>query len=226
MINIVCTPTSLQRVGLVQLNLPFSFEDVKTELENEIWIDPTSTNKLGTDLWDSQRYNCMRPKIKHRCLTELFNYFRSDELKTKFINFLYQVSPTLKTDWDWYPEDMFKGTSIHGHFVRDNPGFVNVLHTDYRRLVATGMIYWNQDDNEDVSTWFYSGIHRTDPLRAPTGFGKGWIHSNGNHTYHEGWNRTNKYRYSTLLGLTLDMGIQNTPTGGMLQDPKSSLIKE
>ena len=214
-------PVKNRRVGRVVLLMPFTYEEARKELENEVWISPAQTNNLGQDLWEAQRCHVMSPKREHTCLTQLVEYFRSDELKWEMIKHLYDLSPGLRTDWDWTPEDMFHGCQLHGHFSRDVPGFVNVLHTDYRKLVATGMFYWNDADDEDVSTWFYDSRDRVNPTRMPTGFGAGWIHANGNDTYHEGWNRTDRYRYSTLLGLTLN--VQTLNDSGFT-DPNPSLI--
>lgn len=225
MIKIHFSPSAQTRVGYLRLELPFEHAELLAEFENENWINPATTNKIGEDLWGEQRAKCMRPKQENKNLMSLFEYFRSNELKRTFIDFLYQASPMLKNDWEWTPEDMFASTDLHGHFVKDYPGFVNVLHTDYRRLVGTAMIYFNDRDNPDSSSWFYNSIHRDNPMRMPTGFGVGWIHSNGNDTWHEGWNRTDQMRYSALLGLTLDMGLKNIPKGGMFQDSKSAATK-
>lgn len=118
---------------------------------------------------------------------------------------MFDHIPDLAWEYDCNVKSMFEQTRLHAEFSKDVPGFVNCLHTDYRKLVATGMIYFCEFDDPDLSTVFYDTFDRLNPLRMVTGFGKGWWHANGNDTWHEGWNRSYHDRYSCLLGLTLNV---------------------
>lgn len=198
-----------RRVFTLNFNFGFSRQDLMQELEDEHWRSPSEFNPLGTDLWDAQRAKVMEPKANHPIMRQLVEYFHSRELKQQLIDYMFAHLPDLSWEYNCDPTSMAEETYLHGEFTRDSPGFVNVLHTDYRKLVATGMIYLTERDDPDLSTMFYDSFERTNPVRIPTHFGQGWWHANGNDTWHEGWNRTNQYRYTVLLGLT--MNVQKIP---------------
>ena len=77
-----------------------------------------------------------------------------------------------------------------------------------RRLVGTGMIYLNEGNDPRVASGFYSHPDRHDEHIVETGYGMGWVHSNDWNTWHDGWNRSDRVRYSILLGLTLKLEHQ------------------
>lgn len=202
-------PTGKWKVSKLKVNIPVSYQQIHNELVNENWVSPATINNLGNDNWGGVRFKCMQPKSEHTGLCQLKNYFSSGELKMKLIQWLYNTDESMNWDWEWRPEEMFRHTTLHGELTKDMPGFVNVLHTDYRKLVATGMVYLIDKDDPNLSTVFYDTADRANPVRIPTGFGAGWFHSNGNNTWHEGWNKTDNPRYSFLLGLSLNI----TPLG-------------
>lgn len=193
------------RLSTMQIDLPFTYDNLLAELENEDWVNPGTINHLGNDNWAATRYKVMFPKEEHTCMRSLHNFFNSDELKRVLVDRLYDSDPMFQFDWEWTPEDMCNHTVLHGEFSKDMPGFHNIIHTDYRKLVATGLVYWAKEDNPDVCTTFYDSLDKKNPIPVATNFGTGWFHGNGNETYHEGWNRTDKPRYSTLIGLTLNI---------------------
>jgi hypothetical protein len=198
------------KVSKLHIELPYTHEELLSEFENEEWQNPSILNNLGNDNWNNVRFKCMRPKEQHKRLRELHQFFSSNELKSKLVHWLYENDESMWSDWEWTPEELCRHTNLHGEFSKDLPGFVNVLHTDFRKLVATGLVYYAKEDNPDLSTVFYDTVDRANPVRMTTNFGDGWVHSNGNNTWHEGWNRTNQNRYSTLLALTLNINpIQN-----------------
>jgi len=198
-------PTGKWKVSKFHIDLPFTHDELLSELENETWVNPSVINNLGNDIWGGVRFKCMNPKSEHTKMRQLKEFFCSDELKHKFVHWLYETDESMNWDWEWTPDEMCEHTILHGEFSKDMPGFVNVLHTDYRKLVATGLVYYAKEDNPDLSTVFYDTMDRVNPVRMTTNFGDGWFHSNGNNTWHEGWNKTDKVRYSTLLGLTLNI---------------------
>jgi len=197
--------TSKYKVSKFQIDLPYTYEELLSEFENEEWLNPRVITKIEIDRWDSTRVKCMSPKPENLKLCELAHFFRSEELKYKFVHWLYDTDESMYWEWDWGPDEMCRHTRLHGEFSKDSPGFVNDLHTDYRLLVATGLVYWAKEDNPDLSTVFYDDLNRSNPVRMTTNFATGWFHANSNNTWHEGWNRTNQMRYSTLLGLTLNV---------------------
>jgi hypothetical protein len=199
------TKTQKWKVSTFTLDLPFTYEDLLPELENENWVNPSVINNLGNDNWGGVRFKCMNPKPENKRLCQLKEFFGSEELKHKFVHWLYETDESMTWDWEWTPDEMCRHTHLHGEFTRDMPGFYNVIHTDFRKLVATGLVYWAKEDNPAVCSTFYDSFNKDNPVPIPTNFGHGWIHSNGNNTWHDGRNDTDQMRYSTLLGLTLNI---------------------
>lgn len=197
-------PTSKYRVASFHIDLPYSHTELVEELEKENWIPHGEIGEVGNNPWPGTRYKVLWPDQGNKKLTELWNYCCSDKLKQTFIDWMYQYIRNISVDWDWRPENMFKSCHLHGEFTKDMPGFVNDIHTDYRKLVATGMIYLTDKDNPDLSTYFCDDLQRTNQFRINTNFGDGWWHANGNDTWHEGWNKTDQVRYSILLALTVN----------------------
>lgn len=202
-LNFKATPK--YRVSTVQLDMPYTRSELLTELENEEWVSPGNINPLGVDLWHSTRFKCMHPKAEHTKLTALTNFFNSNHAKHQLVSWLFTTAPALSFEYDWNIDTMCDHCLLHGEITKDSPGFVNVMHTDYRKLVATGMIYLTERDDPNLSTYFYDTMQRDNPVRMSTNFGNGWVHSNGNDTWHEGWNKTPNMRYSILLGLTMNV---------------------
>jgi len=202
---ITISNTPQPRLSVIHIDLPFTYEDLLAELEHEDWCNPSIRNNLNNDNWGNTRFKVTFPKQEHTCMRSLAEFFNSDQLKRVFVDQLYESDPMFSFDWEWTPEQMCERTVMHGEFSKDIPGFHNEIHTDYRQLVATGLVYWAKENNPDVSSTFYDSKDRTNPIPMTTNFGDGWFHGNGNNTYHEGWNRTDRPRYSSLIGLTLNI---------------------
>lgn len=199
--------TEKNRLSKIKIHFPYSREELLQEIEQEEWNNPGTINPLGVDLWKAQRVKCMHPKEEHLKLKSLCRWLASDKVKQSLIDWMFDQIPALSWEYDYNKQSMFDHTVMHSELNRDIPGFVNVLHTDYRKLVATGMIYLTDYDTPDLSTYFYDTPDRQNPLRMTTEFGDGWWHANGNNTWHEGWNRTDQYRYVILMGLTLNVTL-------------------
>lgn len=197
--------TEKDRLAKLKIHFPYTRKDLIDEIEKESWDNPGNINPLGVDLWQAQRAKCMRPKEEHGKVKSLCDWLSSDEIKRTLIDWMFDHIPALSWEYDYDKVSMFNHTLAHSELTRDVPGFVNVLHTDYRKLVATGMIYLTNRDSPDLSTYFYDTMDRQNPVRMTTEFGDGWWHANGNNTWHEGWNRTDQFRYVILLGLTLNV---------------------
>lgn len=194
-----------KRVFSLHIAIPFDYHDVLAELESISWHNPSQYARSGLDLWDTQRLKCLHIGPELPKLYQILNQLTSTQSKYLFIDAMLENVPDIAWEYDFDREQMFDCTNLHAELTRDAPGFVNVLHTDFRLLVATGMVYLTDSDNTELSTMFYTSQQRTEPLRMTTNFGDGWWHVNGNNTYHEGWNRTDRFRYSFLLGLTLNV---------------------
>lgn len=186
------------------VDLPCDHDQLRTELDRENWIPHGDIGAVGNNPWPGMRFKVLRPSLHNRRLHEIWEFCCSDQLKQFFIDWMYLHIPNIAVDWDMHPETLFKSCHLHGEFTKDMPGFVNDIHTDYRKLVATGMIYLTNHDDPDLSTYFCDDHDRTNQLRMTTNWGDGWWHANGNDTWHEGWNRTTHVRYSILLALTIN----------------------
>ena len=192
--------------SLVNIKFPWPRERIMSELEAEDWRPYGAETAVKHDAWAGKRYKVHRPKGP--ILQEISRFFREDSTRDYLINCLYRDKEILQINWQMYPWRMSMNTELHAEFTRDLPGFENGIHCDMRRLVATGMIYLVDGDDENLSSAFYDNPMRDNPVRVKTGFGKGWVHSNDWNTWHDGWNRTQQVRYSILLGLTLKLEHQ------------------
>lgn len=192
------------RVATLQCNLPYSYQEILHELENEKWSGQDKIQKVSVNDWDGGRHKLWNPESQK--LQEIKEFLGSEEWKMQWIEWMFNNIAGIDSDWGWRtPADMAAHSYSHGEFTKDMPGFVNCLHTDFRPLISTGMIYFSEDDDANLSSYFYDTFQRDNPMRIPTNFGSGWIHLNGNDTWHEGYNKTENIRYSMLLGLTVNI---------------------
>jgi len=190
-------------VSKLHLEMPWNPDDVIQELENEDWRPHGDVAPVGHDPWPGMRYKVLCPRWENQRLIAISRFFASDEYRRQAIDWMYVNYPGTDVAWGMDRDTMFRRSQSHIEFTKDMPGFVNALHTDYRLLIATGMVYFSRTDSPDLSTYFYKTETREDPVRMTTNWGDGWWHENGNYTWHEGWNRTDSVRYSGLLGLTV-----------------------
>lgn len=204
-ISLTLEPTEHMRVFKLCLKVPFTHTQIQTELEKENWVAPVETSRYPGHEWTAVRFKLCPPGQQSTLLNQLNYFFSNEQTKTQLINSMFQHIPGFDVDYMMSAEELARCTILHGEFTKDMPGFVNKLHTDYRKLVATGMVYFSAQDDANLSTVFYTSAQRENPLRMPTDFCHGWWHANGNDTYHEGWNHTQTTRYSCLLGLTLNV---------------------
>jgi len=190
-------------VSELKLELPFDRAQIIQELDSEDWVPHGEVAPVGHNPWPNTRYKCLRPQWKHQALTAVSRYFGSVEFKRQAIDWMYQEYHGIDVTWGMGADEMCRKSRTHIEFTKDMPGFVNDIHTDYRQLIATGMIYFSDHDTPDLSSYFYTDQNRSNPTRMTTAFGDGWWHMNNYDTWHEGWNRTDQVRYSGLLGLTI-----------------------
>jgi hypothetical protein len=204
--NLALDPISEKRhLFGVKVTIPYSRQELMEELEQEDWRPFGATSEVDINHWPGKRFKVLQPRISNKKLWEVFRFFCSQELKRQLIHALYDRLPEFPTWWGWYPDSMFEHCHIHGEFTKDLPGFVNDIHTDYRLLVATGMVYWCEQDDARLSSFFWDDLSRSNATRMTTGFGDGWFHANSNNSWHGGCNETDQIRYSSLLALTVNV---------------------
>jgi hypothetical protein len=186
--------------NLMQLNMPYTFDEVKSELDKEDWE------------WDRHDLNRNWPcggraKLKSPAsplIKEIADYLCSYNAKTTIVNGLYQYISQCEERWRWSLDQMLLNTTLHSEFTRDKPGFLQGVHMDTKVLVATGMIYLTEKDDPLVSTYFHTDNQGNNPVKTPSNFGNGWFHLNDWNSWHSGGNRSNDIRYTILVPLTLN----------------------
>jgi hypothetical protein len=199
----------------VQTTFPWSREELIADFEQEDWKPYGAETAVKHDEWTGKRFKVHRPHSPK--LQQISQFFRQDSVKDYVIECLYRDKAILQVNWQMYPWRMSTNTELHAEFTKDLPGFENGIHCDMRRLVGTGMIYLAEGDDPDSASCFYDHPDRHNPRRVTTGYGAGWVHSNDWNTWHDGWNRTDKTRYSILLGLTLKLENQPQATDQAVQ---------
>lgn len=204
-ISIEIVPKS-HNFSQLKINFPWTREELVHELETEDWKPYGMETAVKHDAWTGKRYKVHRPHGSK--LQQIIKFFALDSTRDYVIDCLYRDKSILQINWQMYPWRMSMNTELHAEFTKDLPGFENGIHCDMRRLVATGMIYLVDRNDENLASCFYDHPQRHNPIMVETGFGLGWIHSNDWNTWHDGWNRTNEVRYSILLGLTLKLAHQ------------------
>ena len=194
----------------LKVTFPWPREELIAELEQQEWQPYGMETAVKHDVWTGKRYKVHRPTTSK--LWQIQQFFREDSTRDYLIECLYRDKPILQVNWQMYPWRMSVNTELHAEFTKDLPGFENGLHCDMRRLVATGVIYLCDGNNENLASCFYDTPMRDNPQIVETGYGMGWVHSNDFNTWHDGWNRTEQTRYSILLGLTLKLEHQPQAT--------------
>lgn len=197
----------------LKVTFPWSREELVAELEQQEWHPYGMETAVKHDVWTGKRYKVHRPTTPKLC--QIQQFFREDSTRDYLIECLYRDKPILQINWQMYPWRMSMNTELHAEFTKDLPGFENGLHCDMRRLVATGVIYLCDGNNENLASCFYDTPMRDNPQIVETGYGMGWAHSNDFNTWHDGWNRTDQTRYSILLGLTLKLEHQPQATDNL-----------
>jgi hypothetical protein len=139
-------------------------------------------------------------------LKDILAFISSDTVKRQIIAQLYQDFPHISALWEgWSQDQMNTHTVWGGQYLRDRPGFYLETHLDTRLQVATGLIYLNDTDDINWSTFYYTDKFKTDEIRISNNFGQGVLHINDHDTWHEGYNRTNKDRYLMIVGLLINV---------------------
>lgn len=204
-ISIEITPKR-HNFSQLKVNFPWTRQELIDELEQESWQPYGMETAVKHDAWTGKRYKVHRPRGQR--LQQISQFFGLDSTRDYVIDCLYRDKPILQINWQMYPWRMSMNSVLHAEFTKDLPGFENGLHCDMRRLIATGMIYLADCNDENIASAFYDTPMRDNPHIVETGYGLGWVHSNDFNTWHDGWNRTDQVRYSILLALTLKLEHQ------------------
>lgn len=184
-----------------QFDLACDQKTLQDDLAKELWV----ANKNGYgQLGFSYRYNVK--EIKSLTVKKVVDYFYSDSFNHAIIDTLYAETyfPGL---WGIDSKRLSNITVTFGTLVLDKPGYSSQIHLDNRLLVASGMCYFIDADDENQSTYFYSDKNKNNCLRMPTGFATGWLAANTHDSCHEGYNKSIIDRYNILYGLAFAASI-------------------
>ena len=178
------------------------YKTIRHELENETWESWSYGTPMGHENpnWNL-RYKLKNPKSP--VLIKIMDFVNSDQVRDQVLDMLYSFNPAFQGLWSLDKDQMRKWTSWHMEYMLDKPGFYLEPHNDYRRLVCAGMIYFNEYNDPDVATTFYTDRQYSDPMVVKNGLGTGWLAVNDYCNWHTGKNASNYDRYSALLGLTI-----------------------
>lgn len=174
-------------------DLPHSREQILAELRQESWTQEPGAIDGKFRAWG----------LTSTVLREYLDYFHSREFHQLAVEQLY-LDSEFKDLW-WTPIEKFVDLTVGSAiWTYDKPGYEASVHIDNRRLVASGMVFFNSiEENIDHSTVFYTDQHLSDPAYMPTGFGKGWLAANTHTSWHEGYNRSDQDRYNIYYSLML-----------------------
>ena len=101
---------------------------------------------------------------------------------------------------------MYESSTTGCLFTRDLPGFNIPIHTDPMWLAFTGVIFFTENDDELLSSYFYDN-NKLNPFRVTTNYGDGWIQHNSSSAWHSGGNRRNDIiRYSLIFSIQVVYG--------------------
>ena len=81
-------------------------------------------------------------------------------------------------------------------FNRDDPGWRTGVHIDHRAGVAIGMLFFEQTNDKNMSTYFYTTERRDNEQRMSCEYGRGWLAANTHASWHTGGNMSRESRYS------------------------------
>lgn len=198
-----CNGALRDNIESISLPLPYSYDVIVREFENEEWTNHADSEVKSND---GLAHRAVLPAPKSLILKEILEFVSSDKVKNQIIQQLYKDFPSIQSDWEgWTPEQMSKATVWGGQFLKDSPGYLLEKHLDTKLQVATGLIYFTENDNPDIATTYYTDKTGADPLRISTNFCNGVIHINSYNTWHSGHNKTNKDRYLMIVGLLLNV---------------------
>jgi len=186
----------------MQLSMPYDYNTVKNELDNEVWDEG---QEINTVYWPgSKRFKCMHPT--RPILKEINDYFLSPVTRRIVTDACWDNLDTIRPGrgrWELTKDQLYNCTSMHAEFTKDLPGMDNSVHLDYKFLICTGLIYLTEKDDPKVASFFYDDKEMSNPRRWTTEFGNGWMHMNDYNTWHSGGNFGDEVRYTMLIGLTL-----------------------
>lgn len=175
--------------------VPYTLEEILVELRQESWA-PECIELAG---------KFRVHEYKSEKLKSIVEWFKQDEQCFKIIKNMYQDDAYFD-EWRVSAESLSDISNSDAIWTLDKPGYHAVPHLDNRFIIGNGMIFFTDSDDPDQSTYFYSDENRSNPLRMPTGYARGWFAANTAQAWHEGFNRTaDKDRYSLYFNICLNV---------------------
>jgi len=184
-----------QFVYSIDFEIAFTNEQIQNGLQTLDWNNAASNSFKN-------RYEIYHIPTEN-VLSSVKQSLTSNQFKRTIIDLLYQDKEFVDC-WQIDAEKMYNNTNTFATFVLDKPGYTTNYHLDNRRIVATGMQYFINDDDPNQSTYFYTSSKGEGELRMMTGFNRGWLMGNLHTTWHRGFNLSTSDRYAVLFGLIIN----------------------
>ena len=127
-----------------------------------------------------------------------------ESCQTALLTQLWSVPLFSRHLWAGYTlEQLITRTQPYFELCKDAPGFATDTHVDHRGAVTAGMLFFNTDADNAVSTEFYDDELGANAVSMPTAWGQGWFCANYHCSWHKGANASDRVRYSLKFGLHL-----------------------
>jgi hypothetical protein len=221
--NISVTPLR-NNIETLSLSMPYDYETIITELENENWKQNKSQPENTLNMTDPSLKRHILIDPTSDILREIKTFITSDTIKEKIIDSLYNDFPNMQYLWNgWSKKQMTERTVWDGCFIKDDPGFSMSKHLDTRTNVATGIVYLNNEADEKRTTIFYTDKAGNNELKIDNTFGQGVLSINDADTWHEVQNNTDKPRYVIVLVLLLLIDFYDSEKHSSLFSPPPKL---
>jgi hypothetical protein len=176
-------------IARLAIDWPFTQEEVYSALEKEQYYG------------DEDRTYCPHPVSP--ILQEILNIVNSS-----IPNLLLDMTRQYDFKHKWcleYEDQLINNTKTTCMFTCDKPGYIIDTHVDSRLQVCTGMIFFNNFDDPDQATTFYTSHSGDNPLRMSSQYGSGWYAANTHDCWHTGANNTQRNRYAIIFINKLDL---------------------
>lgn len=167
-----------------------------TDLKNDLeYCKPSGNRVLSRDIL-----------VPHGNILSLMNEIKSEEFKISIISLL-QKSDCFRYTWNSnIIEKLPNITNIGCMLYSEDIGCGNNLHLDQRQDFASGMIFFEDENNENLATKFYTSYHDKNPYYVSnTIIGSGWMQANTFNAWHFGRNNSNKQRRFIIYNLQLNL---------------------
>jgi hypothetical protein len=178
----------------LQIEWPYTQQEIYSAFESEDFdytqdlrvVLSNPKNQILQDL-----IKLVHEKISLHLLNEIC-------LKDEFVNDLWGLETK---------EQMLANIITLCSVICDKPGYTTNTHIDCKTNVCVGMFFFNEFDDPDQATFFYTSFSENDPARTSSQYGNGWYLANTHYSWHKGSNNSSRKRYSLYFTNNLNLKI-------------------